>query len=154
MQLLWKDMQNMLHGDHILHTYGTHTEILIWKWISMVWVVSVYWLRRKSSDLESTFLHSVLRSMRRLKGSERSACRTPEILTMLILDRWQNVCNFLLWDCHIIQSGICTSPVWMIYVTWRLVICLLMHFESLTGFRKWRRNALLTRKKRKSVQSA
>ena len=29
----------------------------------------------------------------------------------LTLSRWRNVCNFLLWDCHIIRSGICTSLV-------------------------------------------
>jgi len=68
----------------------------------------------------------------------------------LTLNRWRNGCNFLLWDCHIIRSGIYTSLVWMISVTWRLVMCLLTDFESLTGPRKWKRSVLLTRKKRKN----
>jgi hypothetical protein len=39
------------------------------------------------------------------------------------LDRWQNVCSSQLSAYPIIQYGICTSLVWMISVTWRLVIC-------------------------------
>ena len=50
----------------------------------------------------------------------------PQVSQKLILCRWRNVCNSLLWDCHIIRSGICTSPVWMIFVIWRLVIFYLM----------------------------
>jgi hypothetical protein len=50
----------------------------------------------------------------------------PQVSQKLILCRWRNVCNSLLWGCHIIRSGICTSPVWMIFVIWRLVICYFM----------------------------
>ena len=50
----------------------------------------------------------------------------PQVSQKLTLCRWRNVCNSLLWACHIIRSGICTSPVWMIFVIWRLVICYFM----------------------------
>jgi len=46
-----------------------------------------------------------------------------QVSQKLTLCRWRNVCNSLLWGCHIIRSGICTSLVWMIFVIWRLVIC-------------------------------
>lgn len=77
--------------------------------------------------------------------------RRPPKLT---LSRWRNACNSLWWDCHIIQFGICTNQAWMISVTWRLVIFMFIDLEALICFRKWRKNVLPTRKKKKSVQSA
>ena len=56
------------------------------------------------------------------EGFGKASSPIVYFVTKLTLCRWQNVCSSRLSGCHIIRSGICTSLVWMISVTWRLVI--------------------------------
>lgn len=76
-------MRNTLPGDPIWHTSETHTVTLIWKWILMVWEVSVSWQRQKFSDLEYISRHSVSRSMQRLKDLERLEFPISDVLSLL-----------------------------------------------------------------------
>jgi len=67
----WKDMLNMLLGDHILPIYVTHLATQIWRWTWMVLVESVFWQKRRFSVLAFTSRLSALRSTLRRRGSER-----------------------------------------------------------------------------------
>lgn len=85
----------------------------------MVWEVSVSWQRQRFSDLVSTSQHSVLRSMPRRKGLERSEYLKIPLRTLLTEGRWLSVCNSRLLDYPTTLSGICMNLVSMIFATWR-----------------------------------